>query len=78
MKPLKYITNTLFALIIAVQVAVAAGTDVDNLIDLLTQKGTITKEDAAGLKAGIAAKKDTGSSSQDFTVLYETPTDEAI
>jgi phosphate-selective porin OprO and OprP len=52
----------------------AAETDVDRLLDLLVEKGVVTKDDAAGFRADLAVKKQEEKETQkEFTVIASKP-----
>ena len=54
--------------------AFAAESDVDRLLDLLTEKGVISKEDAAAFRADLAIKKQEEKQEQkEFTVIAGKP-----
>ena len=54
--------------------AFAAESDVDRLLDLLTEKGVISKEDAAAFRADLAIKKQEEKQEQkEFTVIAGNP-----
>jgi len=67
MKTFKLACLLFLGLVVSSQVTFADETSIDSLVDLLTQKGTITKEDAASFKAELAAKKD--KEKQNFMVF---------
>ncbi len=52
----------------------AAETDVDRLLDLLVEKGVVTKDDAVGFRADLAVKKQEEKETQkEFTVISGKP-----
>ncbi|MBI4946617.1 MAG: hypothetical protein HY840_09470, partial [Bacteroidetes bacterium] len=52
----------------------AAETDVDRLLDLLVEKGVVTKDDAVGFRADLAVKKQEEKETQkEFTVIASKP-----
>lgn len=62
------------SLLVFVPLSFAAESDVDKLLDLLTEKGVVTKDDAAGFKADLAVKKQEEKETQkEFNVIAGKP-----
>ncbi len=68
------VTWLLVSLLVFSQILYAAESDVDRLLELLVEKGVVTKEDAAGFRADLAVKKQEEKEAQkEFVVIAGKP-----